>query len=108
MKYLRLKKNSDFQKVFRRGKKVFSPYITLLYYPSNETTFGIAISKKYGKAVKRNRIKRLLRESFRSFEPQITQNFFFVFIPKISDTYDFHELKQNMEFILKKGNFLQE
>ncbi|MBO5713857.1 MAG: ribonuclease P protein component [Clostridia bacterium] len=105
---IRLKKEKDFDLVFRKGKRLFSHKLSLQYLPSNELKVGFAVGKKHGGSVKRNRIKRLLRESFRSFEPQITQNFFFVFIPKISDTYDFHELKQNMEFILKKGNFLQE
>ncbi len=103
---IRLKKEKDFDLVFKKGKRLFSYKLSLQYLPSKELKVGFAVGKKHGGSVKRNRIKRILRESFRSFEPQITQNFFFVFIPKISDTYDFHEIKQNMEFILKKGNFL--
>ena len=97
MKYLRLKKNSDFQKVFRRGKKVFSPYITLLYYPSNETTFGIAISKKYGKAVKRNRIKRLIRASFAKSLPELNGAYTIVALPKISEEYTFENFEKGIK-----------
>ena len=64
MKYLRIKKNADFQKIFNKGKKVFSPNITLLYFSAPKLAMGVAVSKKHGNAVKRNRIKRLLRAAF--------------------------------------------
>ena len=107
MKYLRLKKNSDFQKVFRRGKKVFSPYITLLYYPSNETTFGIAISKKYGKAVKRNRIKRLIRASFAKSLSELNGAYTIVALPKISEEYTFENFEKGIKSCFGRMNQCQ-
>ena len=79
----RLKKEKDFNLVFSKGKRVFSSSLTMVYFPSREIKAGFAVSKKHGGSVMRNRIKRLLRESFRSFMPEIGQNFFFVFIPKV-------------------------
>ena len=64
MKYLRLKKQSDFQKLFQSGRRVFSQSLTMIVKPARELKMGISIGKKHGKAVKRNRIKRLLREAF--------------------------------------------
>ncbi len=40
--------------------------------------------------------------------PFIRQNFFFVFIPKLKDEYDFNAIKEEMRFLLKKGGFFKE
>ena len=98
----RLKKEKDFNLVFGKGKRLFTNNLTLLYLPSSELKVGFAVSKKHGGSVKRNKIKRILRESFRSFTPLLTQNFFFVFIPKVSENYDFNQIRKEMEILFKK------
>ena len=102
----RLKKEKDFELVFKKGKRVFSRSLTMIYLPANSTKVGFCVSKKHGKSVQRNRIKRLLRESFRSFLPEIGQNFFFVFIPKVKDEYTLQKFKESMEHIFKKGGII--
>lgn len=102
---IRLKKEKDFALVFKKGKKIFSSKLTLVFVPATSLKVGFAVGKKYGGSVKRNRIKRILRESFRSFTPQLCNNFFFVFIPKIAENYDFNEIKRDMEKIFIKGGF---
>ena len=101
----RLKKEKDFNLVFGKGKRLFTNNLTLLYLPSSELKVGFAVSKKHGGSVKRNKIKRILWESFRSFTPLLTQNFFFVFIPKVSENYDFNQIKKEMEILFKKVGF---
>ena len=102
----RLKKEKDFKQVFTNGKRLYSSSLTVIYFPASELTAGFAVSKKHGGSVKRNRIKRLLRESFRSFLPFFGQNFFFVFIPKVSSEYSLESFKENMEYIFKKGGII--
>ncbi len=98
-----LKREKDFEKVFKLGKRLFSNSLTLVYLPSKEMKVGFAVSKKHGKSVVRNRIKRLLREAFRSFRlEENNQNFFFVFLPKIKDEYDYKSFCKDMEYTLKK------
>ena len=87
---------------------MYSSLLTLCYIPSKSLKAGFAVGKKHGGSVKRNRIKRILRESFRSFTPFIRQNFFFVFIPKVKDEYDFNAIKNEMRFLLVKGRFISE
>ena len=103
----RLKKEKDFSKVFKEGKRLFSESITLIYLPASELKAGFAVSKKHGGSVVRNRIKRLLRESFKSFSPEKMKNFFFVFIPKIKENYNYHVFVKDMGYLLNKGDFFK-
>ena len=103
----RLKKEKDFNLVFNKGKRLYSSCLTVIYFPSKEIKAGFAVSKKHGSSVKRNRIKRLLRESFRSFAPLFRENFFCVFIPKVKDEYSLKTFKDSMKYLFIKGGFIE-
>jgi ribonuclease P protein component len=64
----RLRKNRDFQRVSKRGRRVSSPLLTLSWTPNTEAQLrvGFVISKRVSRhAVDRNRLKRLLGEAIR-------------------------------------------
>ncbi len=99
----RLKSEKDFNLVFKKGKRMFASNLSMVYLEANDIKVGYAVSKKHGGSVKRNKIKRLLRESFRSFMPDILrQNFFFVFIPKVDGELSLEVFKSDMEYLFKK------
>ena len=105
----RLKKQKDFDLVFNKGKRIFTKTLTLIYLDKKETLkFGISLSKKHGKAVIRNRIKRLIRAAFKCYEKSVDNSYYIVILPKISKRYDFWELKNDMELALKKGKILND
>lgn len=63
----RLRKNSEFKKVYQQGKSVPSKFV-VLYFKQNrrqKTRIGISVSKKIGGSVVRSRAKRILREAVR-------------------------------------------
>ena len=104
MNYVRLKKQTDFQKLFNKGKRSFSPSLTVLYQPFSTLRMGISIGKKHGKAVQRNRIKRLIREAFRAVSKEIKGKYSIVIVPKVKDEYEFKKFKKELQCIIKKEN----
>ena len=62
-----LKKTADFMKVYSLGSRVFCKYFIVYVHPNdkNYPRLGLSISKKVGKAVVRNKLRRCLREYFR-------------------------------------------
>lgn len=100
----RLKRKSDFDKLFSKGKKGFSKSLTMLYFPSNEFKIGYSVSKKHGNAVKRNKIKRLLRASARVAFSDLKKNYRIVIMPKVRDEYLYEKFVSEMNYLKKKEN----
>lgn len=63
----RIRKRADYLSIYQRGQRTHSCHFTIVSH-ENQLGYGrvgITVSKKVGDAVRRNRIKRLIREFFR-------------------------------------------
>lgn len=65
-------------------------------------SMGIALSKKHGKAVKRNRIKRLLREAFSKNSHILQKNLSIILMPKPAEEYSFAAFEKSIVSCFKK------
>jgi len=68
----RLLKHCDFDRVYKQGRRHFSPHMTVFYLrqaegasPETSSRVGFTVGRVLGGAVERNRIKRRLREAVR-------------------------------------------
>lgn len=63
-----LKKNEDFRTIYNRGKSFANRQLVFYYMPNklSENRIGFSISKKFGKAVYRNKARRRLKEILRA------------------------------------------
>ena len=79
-----LKKNKDFQTVYRQGKSYANKYL-VMYILKSETgknRVGISVSKKVGNSVIRHHITRLIRESYRLSEEHFQSGYDIVIIAR--------------------------
>lgn len=80
----RLRKDKEFQAVFREGKKLWINSILLIIYKPNSLNYrrlGIVVSKKIKKATQRNKVKRWIRELFRRNKDWFPKNCDIIIIP---------------------------
>ncbi len=63
----RIRKRKNFLQIYQCGKRAFSKHFTVITFENDLgiLRLGLTVTKKIGNAVKRNRIKRLIREFFR-------------------------------------------
>ena len=106
-----LKKNYEFKKVLTKGK-FYQGNILTMYIIKNaiqENVIGIGVSKKLGKAVKRNRAKRLIRESYRLLKDDLKKGYSLVFIWNKNvdiESKNYFSVSQDMKNILVRAKVL--
>ncbi|GGD02614.1 ribonuclease P [Pontibacillus chungwhensis BH030062] len=109
-KQYRIKKNEEFQHVFKKGSSFANRQLVLYYVKKEEQPhfrIGLSVSKKIGNAVMRNQIKRYLRQAFLELEPRMEQNYDIVVIArKPTNQMNFQEIKKSLSHVLKKTNLL--
>ena len=104
----RLKKNRAFQYVYRRGHSVACRNLVMLFAPSKELKVGFSVSKKTGKAVVRNKIKRRLRECFRPYLGDVKPGLYVIVARPSAAKASFQSLQKDMHYLLKKQELLRE
>ena len=110
-KTVMLKKNYEFRKVLSKGKYYSGEYIEALILSNTKgkNALGIAVNTKLGKAVERNKIKRLFRESYYFFEESLIEGQEIVFLWKKKQPIEkatYQNIKKDMQIIFDKAKIL--
>ena len=102
--YETLKKNIEFQKVYKSGKSYANKYLVMyvLENGTDITRIGISVSKKVGNSIVRHRLARLIREAFRLSTDCIPDGYDYVVVARASlKDKGFFETKESMIHLLK-------
>lgn len=95
--------------MFSDSRKVVDRYF-ICYLSAREQQgkkMGLAVSRKVGKAVTRNRVKRYLREFYRTHRPEMTAPCAFVVVARpAAAELDYAECVRAMKRLLQKGGVL--
>ena len=106
-KSFRLTKNFEFKKVYEARRRWSSPFFTM-YVKKNQldkTRLGVSISKKVGKSVLRNKIKRRIKEIFRNNMEKIKKGYDVVISVKPeAANADFKSMENQLKLLLKRGH----
>jgi ribonuclease P protein component len=100
-----LKKNHEFKRLYNRGKSAASQ-CAVVYCRRNgkyENRLGIAVSTKLGCAVKRNRIRRRLKEVYRLNEKKLFTGYDIVLVARMRSLFiRFNELESSVISLFRK------
>ena len=100
-----LKKNYEFSRVYKKGSFYVGRNITLYILPNRLTInrLGISVSKKAGKAVVRNRKKRLIREVYKNYEDDILFGYDIIIAARSNlEVPKYSVLLKEYKYLLKK------
>lgn len=108
----RLKSNTDFSRVYQKGKYSADRLVVVHYLPNQLefSRFGFSVSKKIGNSVTRNLVKRRLRSIIQKLAPQIRQGYDIVVSARVgAQKADFLSLEKSVRHaIFRAFLFLKE
>ena len=97
-KRYRVRSKSDFSRVFNRGCRASDSALTVILAPNGLeiSRFGVAVSKRHGNAVKRNRIKRICRAAIRKEMDDLPTGQDIILIPRVNITMTLDQIARSL------------
>ncbi|MGA9761227.1 MAG: ribonuclease P protein component [Gaiellaceae bacterium] len=106
----RLSRSRDFDNVYRHGRSTSTRFFTLHAFPredaDSEPRLGLAIPRSVGSAVKRNRLKRMLREVWPLKSRRAGFDYVLVARPGLAEaveTHGFDWLGERVDEVMEKA-----
>lgn len=89
MKHTTITSNRDYQRIYRRGRSYVSPVLVTyaIKTKNNNLRIGITTSKKVGKAVQRNRCRRVIRAALAQLQADQSASYDIIFVARTRTAY---------------------
>ncbi len=105
-----IKENKVFKMLYRKGKKEVADSLVLYFLPSKtkKAVVGFTVSKKIGKAVVRNKIRRRLKELYRKYENCLKEDMILVFVARTAcSECTFLKLEESFLKLLQSAGIIE-
>ena len=106
-----MNRNYQFQRMYQKASSIPGKFV-VLYHKKNRLAgnrLGITVSKKVGKAVHRNRVRRLIKENYRLMEEKLCQGYDLVIVARVrAKDANFYEIRASMQAGFSKANLWKE
>ena len=100
-----VKENYEFRRIYRKGRSAVSPYFVVycLKNRAGASRLGITVSKKLGHAVVRNRVRRRMRELYRTNESKLRPGYDIVMVARTRAIFArYSDLESSFLRLMKK------
>jgi len=109
IKTLPIKEDRLFRQLYKKGNGLAFPSIVVYYRKNrlNTNQLGLTTTKKIGKAVRRNRARRLMREAYRIIEPEMKSGYDMVLVARSKTPFlTMGEVKNDLSAAFKKAGII--
>ncbi len=110
-KTVSIKLNRDFRLLYKIGKSAVTPVLALYARKNKKTSnrIGITVSTKVGKAVVRNRVRRRIREAYRTNEARFAAGWDLVIVARVRAAKEgYREIEENLLRLAERLRVLSE
>ena len=107
-----LRRKSDFSNIYKRGKSKGDRYVVLFYRKNRlpYSRYAFLASKKVGNSVKRNRARRLMKESFRLSDVKLKNGYDYIIIARkniAGADVKCKDVKKSLESVFRRTGVIQ-
>lgn len=104
-KSVRVRSRLDFAAIYERGLRIGDACLALIALANEDsrTRLGLAVSKRCGNSVRRNRLKRRLREAFRLSRAELPTGLDLVIQPRANTPIQLAALRQSLISLTKRA-----
>lgn len=94
----RIRKRGEITRVFRRGRSASDERLRLRVLANSigRRRMAVVVSRRHGNAVRRNRIKRLCREAFRTCRADLPESFDYVLQPQVGAELNIESIRESL------------
>ena len=106
----RLKKNKEFQYIFKRGESYFNKYLAVFFVKTKiiPIKIGFNISSKIGNSVVRHKLKRIISERVRELLPNINKKYNYVIVCRMGiEDLPNEKIRENVDYLLNKAGLIE-
>ena len=111
MRVEEINRNAEFKRIYKKGTPFIGKYIIVYVFQNKRShnRIGITVSKKLGSAVIRNRVRRMIAESYRLSGANYKTGYDFVFVGRgRSVSVKMQDIMECMNDIFLKNGLVEE